>query len=103
MKKTDLGQALQQSSGQATVAKQANGLGNGREFDGIVVSTPAGLTVKVAITRLFRHPFYGKILKRTRNFLCHIEGIELAVGDNVRIKETKPISKNKHFVVIKKN
>lgn len=78
-------------------------LGNGREFDGIVTSKPAGMTVKVAITRLFSHPFYGKILKRTRNFLCHVENMELAIGDTVRIKETKPISKNKHFIVLKKN
>ncbi len=74
----------------------------GREFTGTVASKPVGMTAKVAITRLFRHPFYGKILRRTKNFLCHVEGLELEIGDHVLIKETRPISKNKHFLVIEK-
>lgn len=69
---------------------------------GKVVGTPSANTVKVEVIRLFRHPTYGKILRKTKNFLCHSEGVDSAVGDTVVIKETRPISKNKHFLVLKK-
>lgn len=93
---------LNESTRAVKTASVMAGVGGGREFEGIVASKPVGMTVAVAITRLFRHPFYGKILRRTKKILCHVEGLELLVGDAVRMKETRPISKNKHFVVIGK-
>ncbi|MBI3576632.1 30S ribosomal protein S17 [Candidatus Gottesmanbacteria bacterium] len=74
----------------------------GREFTGKVVGLSTKNTIKVELVRLYRHPMYKKILRKTKNFLCHVEGIDCRVGDTVVIKETKPISKNKHFLVIKK-
>lgn len=69
---------------------------------GTVVGTVKDKTVKVAVVRLFRHAMYRKTLRRTHTFLVHAEGMELAHGDRVRIVETKPISKNKHFRILEK-
>lgn len=74
----------------------------GREFIGDVVGVSGKNTVKVAVVRFSRHPLYRKTLRRTKKFLCHAPGVELSVGDRVRIKETRPISKNKHFRVLEK-
>jgi small subunit ribosomal protein S17 len=74
----------------------------GREFTGKVVGLSSQNTIKVELVRLYRHPMYKKTLRKTKNFLCHTEGIDCVVGDTVVIKETKPISKNKHFLVIAK-
>ncbi|MBI3366499.1 30S ribosomal protein S17 [Candidatus Roizmanbacteria bacterium] len=69
---------------------------------GEVVSTKMQKTVLVRVERKFRHPKYGKVIKRHKKFKAHNENIELVVGDVVEIEETRPISKDKHFKVIKK-
>jgi small subunit ribosomal protein S17 len=73
-----------------------------KEFTGIVISTSMTNTVVVSVERLTRHPMYRKSVKRTKHFVAHVEGIELVVGDWVRIGETKPMSKTKHFIVLGK-
>ncbi len=74
----------------------------GREFTGKVIGLSTTHTIKVELVRLYRHPMYKKTLRKTKNFLCHTDAIDCVVGDTVVIKEVKPISKNKHFLVIKK-
>lgn len=59
-------------------------------------------TVTVLVEHLFRHPLYRKAVKRHQKFAVHNEIAGIVVGDKVQIRETKPISKRKHFIVIKK-
>ncbi len=70
-----------------------------KELTGRVVSTSMEKTVVVEVTHTFRHPLYDKAMKRTKRYLCHNESLDLAVGDTVRIAETKPLSRKKHFTV----
>lgn len=73
-----------------------------KEFTGKVISTSMKNTVVVEVERQTRHPLYRKAVKRTKHFAAHIEGLVVEVGDLVKIAETKPISKTKHFVVVNK-
>lgn len=76
-------------------------------FEGIVVSVSMNSTIVVSVERKVPHPLYRKLMKKSRKFLADSAGLELVVGDKVKIVETKPISKNKFFkaleVVGKKN
>jgi small subunit ribosomal protein S17 len=74
----------------------------GKIFTGEVVSAKTPKTVIVAIISMHRHPLYKKAVRKTRRFAVHNESLTLAVGDTVRIQETKPISKTKHFIVLEK-
>ncbi len=71
-------------------------------FTGVVVSTKMQKTVTVMIVRKFRHPFYKKVISRRKKYKAHNENLDLKVGDLVAIKETRPISKDKHFIVVNK-
>jgi len=57
-------------------------------------------TVVVLIERYVKHPKYGKFIKRRKKFKAHDAGNTKKIGDTVEIIETKPISKDKHFVVV---
>jgi len=74
----------------------------GKVLKGTVVKSAMTDTITVAVTRLVKHPKYQKFQKRTKKFLVHNPGNTVEVGDKVSIKETKPISKNKHFVLLEK-
>jgi small subunit ribosomal protein S17 len=67
---------------------------------GIVVSDAMDKTVVVRISTAFRHPMYGKIVRRSSKFKAHDEAGEAHVGDRVRIMETRPLSKTKRWRVI---
>ena len=56
-------------------------------------------TVVVAIKRTFIHPFYKKVIRRTTQLKAHDERNECRVGDQVKIVETRPISKGKQWRV----
>ena len=71
-------------------------------LNGTIVSTKMAKTVVVLVERVYRHPLYKKIIRRHKKYQAHNEDLNLKVGDEVSIKETKPISKNKHFIVLKK-
>ena len=71
-------------------------------FTGIVMSTKMRKTVTVMVTRKFRHPLYKKVISRQKKYKAHNENLDLKVGDLVSIKETRPISKDKHFIVVDK-
>lgn len=73
-----------------------------RELTGTVVSVAMDKTIIVEVIRLSRHPLYKKTVKRTKNFAAHCEEADIAVGDHVRIAETKPMSKTKHFTFVAK-
>jgi len=69
---------------------------------GKVVSTKMTKTVVVLVERKFRHAVYHKVIIRHKKFKAHNEKLNLQLGDVVKIQETRPISKDKHFVVIEK-
>ncbi|HUD20410.1 MAG TPA: 30S ribosomal protein S17 [Patescibacteria group bacterium] len=75
---------------------------NGKIFTGEVVSVKTIKTVVVAVISTYRHPLYKKLVRKTKRFMAHNESLTLAVGDTVRIGETKPISRSKHFIVLNK-
>ena len=65
--------------------------------EGIVVSTSMNKTIVVGVTDRVRHPRYRKTLQRTTKFYAHDETNDAAVGDRVRITETRPLSKLKRW------
>ncbi|MCR5660563.1 MAG: 30S ribosomal protein S17 [bacterium] len=67
---------------------------------GVVVSDKMDKTVVVAVTRQFAHPLYKKIVKKTKKFHAHDEQNTCGIGDTVRIQETRPLSKLKHWRVV---
>jgi small subunit ribosomal protein S17 len=80
-------------------------MNNRRRINGVVVSNKMQKTVVVEITRRYRHPLYHKVITSGKRVFAHDE-LECNVGDEVMIVESKPISKNKKFVVqeiIKRN
>lgn len=73
-----------------------------RVLNGKVVSVAMNHTIVVEVVHLHRHPLYKKMIKRTKNFAVDADPSTVAVGDNVTIEETRPISKTKHFRLIGK-
>ena len=71
-------------------------------FTGTVVSDKMKNTAVIAIERLVAHPRYGKLLKKTRRLLVDTTGVEVRVGEVVKIEEIKPMSKRKNFRVLGK-
>ncbi len=71
-------------------------------MQGKVVSAKTPKTVIVAVGSQSRHPLYKKMVRRTNKFAAHNESLELAVGDTVVIAQTRPMSRTKHFAVVKK-
>ena len=68
---------------------------------GVVVSDKMDKTVVVEVTRFVEHKKYGKRIKKVKKYKAHDADNIKKVGDVVEIEETKPISKDKHFKVVK--
>ena len=68
---------------------------------GKVVSNATDKTIVVAIEDNVKHPLYSKIIKRTVKFMAHDENNECGVGDKVEIMETRPLSKNKRWRLVR--
>lgn len=66
---------------------------------GQVVSNKMDKTVVVAVRRTRRHPLYGKVIRVTKRYKAHDENNECQPGDQVRIVESRPYSKEKHWRV----
>jgi len=74
----------------------------GRTFSGIVISRKMHKTAKVQWERTYLIKKYERYEKRKSSVMAHIpDDIEVNEGDKVIIKECRPISKTKHFVIIK--
>ena len=71
-----------------------------RKLQGIIVSDKMNKTRVVAITRLKKHPRYKKYYKISRKFKAHDEKNEYKTGDKVAIEETRPMSKEKRWIII---
>jgi small subunit ribosomal protein S17 len=72
----------------------------GKVLSGTVISNKMKDTVVVVVERYEKHPKYHKFVKMRKKFKAHDAGNTKAVGDKVEIREVKPISKDKHFVVV---
>jgi len=71
-----------------------------RVLQGVVVSDVQDKTVVVRVERRVMHPVYKKYIMRSKKYAAHDEQNAFKVGDVVRIEESRPISKNKRFVVL---
>jgi len=70
-----------------------------RALVGVVTSDKMDKTVVVSVERTTRHPLYGKVIKTNTKYKAHSESNEAKIGDRVRIRECRPISKEKKFFV----
>ena len=70
-----------------------------KERVGVVVSDKTQKTVVVAVENRAAHPKYGKIVVRTRRYKAHDAEDQCKVGDRVRIRETRPMSRTKRWAI----
>ena len=68
-----------------------------KELVGTVVSAKNNKTITVLVETYKKHPLYGKRVKYSKKYAAHDESNKAKVGDTVRIVESNPISKTKHF------
>lgn len=71
-----------------------------RTLIGKVISTKMTKTVIVSVETRKPHPLYKKIVRKTKKYKVHNENHEVKIGARVKIIETRPISKEKHFKLI---
>lgn len=71
--------------------------GKGRSFIGSVSSDKMDKTVVVLVESVLRHPVYKKVIRRRKKFYAHDENNTLKIGDQVRITESRPISRQKRW------
>ena len=69
---------------------------------GVITSAKSNKTVVVEVERKFKHPFYEKVIKRSKKYHAHDEKNKFKVGDDVKIIESRPFSKKKKWEVINK-
>ncbi|MBW7960325.1 30S ribosomal protein S17 [Patescibacteria group bacterium] len=69
---------------------------------GKVVSTKMNKTVVIVVERKLIHPRYRKVITVHKKYKAHNERQVLNTGDRVKIEETRPISKDKRFIVVEK-
>ena len=70
-----------------------------RVLMGVVTSDKMDKTIVVSVERVTRHPLYGKIIKLQKKYQAHDAENSAKIGDTVRIRECRPLSKNKKFFV----
>ena len=68
--------------------------------EGLVVSDKMDKTVVVAVEDRFKHPLYGKVVRRTSKLKAHDEQNSCGIGDRVLLMETKPLSATKRWRVV---
>ena len=71
-----------------------------KELVGKVISATNNKTITVLVETYKNHPLYHKRVKSSKKYCVHDEKNIAKVGDTVRIVETRPISKNKHFRLV---
>lgn len=71
-----------------------------KELLGTVLSHQMEKAAIVNVVRLIKHPAYGKVIRRQKKYVAHDERNVAKVGDKVRLRETRPMSKTKRWKVI---
>lgn len=74
--------------------------GDRKVREGIVVSNKMNKTVVVSVEDRFKHPLYGKVVRRTSKLKAHDEQNSCGVGDRVLLMETRPLSATKRWRVV---
>lgn len=74
-----------------------------RILQGVVVSNKTDKTVTVKVERKFLHPLYQKTVTEFKKYTAHDEANKCNIGDEVKIQESRPISKTKKWVVLEAN
>ncbi|KKR76911.1 MAG: 30S ribosomal protein S17 [Candidatus Levybacteria bacterium GW2011_GWA2_40_8] len=69
-------------------------------LEGVVKSLKTKDTAVVVVESKIPHKLYKKLMKRSRRYKASLGGKEVSLGQTVKIKETKPISKDKHFEIV---
>jgi small subunit ribosomal protein S17 len=75
-------------------------LGKRKVREGLVISDQMAKTVVVAVETRKVHPLYKKAIRVTKKYKAHDENNACKIGDKVKISETRPLSKDKHWRVI---
>lgn len=74
-----------------------------KHLTGTIVSLHMQKAAIVAVERKTQHPLYKKIMRRTKRYKARIpDAMQLSVGDTVIMQETRPLSKDMHFQIMKK-
>ncbi|MCB0272911.1 MAG: 30S ribosomal protein S17 [Bdellovibrionales bacterium] len=71
-----------------------------KELIGTVISNKMDKTVVVRADRRMRHPDFDKVVVRSKKFVAHDEKNECGIGDKIKIRQARPMSKTKRWVVI---
>ena len=85
----------------APAAAETLDRGNRKSLEGVVVSDKMNKTRTVRVSRSVRHPFYEKIMKKSKKFHAHDENNETREGDIVEIASTRPLSKLKRWRIVR--
>lgn len=72
-----------------------------KTMQGLIVSNNMTNTAVVEVITQRPHPLYKKLIKRSKRFKADTQEVQGQVGDMVQIAETRPISKDKHFKIVK--
>ena len=72
-----------------------------KEKVGIVISNKMDKTIVVNVESRYSHPMYSKIMVKTKKYLAHDENQECNIGDQVLVKESRPLSKRKRWILVK--
>ena len=72
-----------------------------KTFEGVVVKSAMKDTAIVQVERYVKHPKYKKYMRLSKKFLVHDVGNTAQIGEKVTIRETRPISKRKRFIIVK--
>jgi len=72
-----------------------------KERTGLVVSNKMDKSIVVEIVQKEKHPIYGKFVKKSNKLIAHDEKNDCNIGDKVNIMETRPLSKNKCWRLVK--
>ena len=73
-----------------------------KKLNGKIIKDQSNKTVIVLVKRRYAHPFFGKVITKSKKYHAHDEKNKFKVGDDVKIIESKPYSKKKRWRVIDK-
>ena len=85
----------------AATANQATTRNRRKVLRGVVISNKMEKTGVVEITRKVPHPLYKKVVTKTSRFKFHDENNECSIGDTIEVMETRPLSKDKYFRLVR--
>ena len=83
------------------VTDEGQARGHRKRVVGVVTSDRRDKTITVSVNRLVKHPRYGKYLRRSTKFAAHDEQNQAREGDQVEIMETRPLSKQKRWRLLR--